>query len=391
MLLQVCLIAAIPMFLVLLLIKLGSRIHWEWVQSLLSRIDDIFLQNRGRRKPFAEGGIMLVIFIVPFLVWRYSKPAAWWQDGRIMVMADSTDWGAVQGVLKSTFERTMRTPQPEKIYSISCISSEEISTKFLYQYIVVLATLESEGSVREIVNDKILSDPEKHQLFKEGECVFPFRNLWGRNQLVVFLVGNNIQALKESIIRNNNSLYDLFDNHVHGTVRAGLLTSKEQEKQTDSMLASYGWALEKMADLEITFKDTSENFIVFGPWTPGRWICVNWIENGNMDCLNPDWVVRKRNRIGNYYLDGVYVEERFFQSDRSTFLGRPAQISSGLWGDDDPVMGGPFTNYTFYDSLSQRIYMIDVFVFAAGKDKIPLMRRLQVQAHSFITREDRKS
>jgi len=51
---------------------------------------------------------------------------------------------------------------------------------------------------------------------------------------------------------------------------------------------------------------------------------------------------------------------------------------------DSLAKGGPFKNYTVYDSTSQRIYMIDFAVFDPGKPKLHLMKKLDAIAHTFV-------
>ena len=52
--------------------------------------------------------------------------------------------------------------------------------------------------------------------------------------------------------------------------------------------------------------------------------------------------------------------------------------------------GGPFKNYTFYDPLSRRIYMIDISVYAPERDKMPSLRQLNLIARTFRTIFDPK-
>ena len=91
-----------------------------------------------------------------------------------------------------------------------------------------------------------------------------------------------------------------------------------------------------------------------------------------------------RDRIGEAYLGGKTVEPYYLHSQEGRFLGRRALITTGLWADSDPVIGGPFHNVTFYDETSGRSYMIDCSVHAAGDEKLPILRRLRVLARSFV-------
>ena len=79
------------------------------------------------------------------------------------------------------------------------------------------------------------------------------------------------------------------------------------------------------------------------------------------------------------------VEDHFYKPFKTSFLNRPAIITTGLWARNDIIIGGPFKNFTFYDKESKRIYVIDTFAFNPGKKKLPLLKRLDVIANTFQT------
>ena len=120
---------------------------------------------------------------------------------------------------------------------------------------------------------------------------------------------------------------------------------------------------------------------------PERWIFIHWIEKGDTSMLNTDWVVRERERLEKAYMEGEEVSEHYLVSFRSEFLGRDAVVTTGLWEQKEKEVGGPFKNYTFYDPLSGRLYMIDLAIFApeyAGQ-KLPFLKRMDIMAHTFRT------
>ena len=107
--------------------------------------------------------------------------------------------------------------------------------------------------------------------------------------------------------------------------------------------------------------------------------------------LSPEWVIGERNRIGAEYYGGDRIASQYFFSRRSVFLGRSAQITTGLWENEDRNAGGPFKNYTFYDPLQRRTYMLDIAVYGPGREKVPFLRRMDIIAHTFQTVFDRET
>jgi hypothetical protein len=112
---------------------------------------------------------------------------------------------------------------------------------------------------------------------------------------------------------------------------------------------------------------------------------VRWIDGGDESMLNAQWIVAERNRIGATYFAGESVVNKYLYSQRSTFLGREAQVTTGLWENNALIKGGPFKSYTFYDPLSKRVFMIDIALHAPEKDKVPYLQRMDVIASSFRT------
>jgi len=104
--------------------------------------------------------------------------------------------------------------------------------------------------------------------------------------------------------------------------------------------------------------------------------------------LTPEWIIETRNRIGTDQYSGITVENSYLTMAYTNYLGRPAIKTRGLWGDAEPVMGGPFTNYSFYDRTQKRLYMIDMFVYRPGRLKLPFLQPMEVLAHTFVTKED---
>jgi len=313
------------------------------------------------------------------------KPRGWWREGVVAVMADSTDWEAVQGVLRSVFERVVRTPQLEKTFSLRYVKEEDFARYTEFRYLVLAATLESRGEIGKIVGG-VISDPEIRKGVEEGKYyVWVQRNQWAKDQIMVILVAKDVPTLREKIGSNSDFLYAIFDTDFNQRLKKEMFERGEQKEIEKKLMALYGWTLRVQHDYFLVQEFPEEGFVWFRRMYPERWIFVRWVDGGDTALLNAQWVAGERNRIGAVYYGGDRVVNQYFFSHRSSFLGRTAQITSGLWENDYKVAGGPFKNYTFYDPLSRRVYMIDLAVFAPGRDKVFFLRRLEVIARTFRT------
>ncbi|MCG8606832.1 DUF4837 family protein, partial [bacterium] len=119
-----------------------------------------------------------------------------------------------------------------------------------------------------------------------------------------------------------------------------------------------------------------------------RWLFVHWVEGMDPGTIEPDWIVKTRNRMTRKFYEGDSINEDYTNSREVEFLGRRALMLEGLWENVPKVVGGPFRNYTFYDEKSDRVYMIDVAVFNPGGKKEPFLRQLDIMARTFRTADE---
>ena len=313
------------------------------------------------------------------------KPRGWWRESILGVMADSTDWLSLQGELRNTFERVVRTPQIEKTFTVRYVQSNEFTRYTEFRYLILLATLDSGGRIGKIVGN-VVSDPEVRRRVETGENnIFTLQDQWAKDQLMVIVVAKDIPALRETLISQANFLYDVFDTDFNARMQEDMFERGWKREEYDHLMSAYGWTIKLQKDYFLVQEISREGFVWFRRMYPERWLFIRWIEGGDPKSLNAHWVISERNRMCAAYYGGDRVVNRFLFSQEGTFLGRPAQITSGLWENEDKVAGGPFKNYTFYDSLSRRTYMIDLAVYAPDRDKYPYIRRMEIIAKTFRT------
>ncbi|MEJ2627629.1 MAG: DUF4837 family protein [bacterium] len=204
------------------------------------------------------------------------------------------------------------------------------------------------------------------------------------------LVAKDIPTLQEKIYLNREFIYNIFrtdyQEFIHFTIEGNRANHQLQEELRDK----YEWSLLLQRDYFVVQEYPGQGFIWFRRVIPERWIFVRWIEGGDLAMLRPEWIVRERNRIGAKYYGGDTVVNKYLFSKQGKFLGREAQITRGLWENNPKIKGGPFENYTFYDPLTRRVYMIDLAMYAPQKDKLPYLHRMEVIAETFRTIFDKE-
>lgn len=333
-------------------------------------------------------------WLLPVLVLLFyhcqRKPRSYWREGTIGVMADSTDWIAIQPELRAAFEHVVRTPQKESFYSLRWVGPSEFDRYLNYRYLILAGTLQSSGKVGQLVRG-VVTDPQIRKWVEEGTYFyFIQQEQWAKDQFMLILVCPDWQDLKEKIETSASMLYEIIDMDFKEKLRQDMYKKGEQTEIASRLMASYGWSIRVQHDYFLAQEVPEKGFLWFRRMYPERWIFIRWIDGGDMTMLDQEWVVSERNRVGGEYYSGDRVSERYLYSRRTNFLGRPALLTTGLWENTGKVAGGPFRNYTFYDELSRRVYMIDVAVFNPGEDKTPYLIRLDVIANTFRTIFDPK-
>lgn len=332
------------------------------------------------------GVLLLLVFFI--LTSCERTPYGYWQEPRIAVIADSLEWQIIQEPLESYFEHVIRTPQEEKKYSLFRVQENQIDQYSAFRYIIVAGTFESKGNtgklLRQILQDStIRSSVKNDQMF-----MFSQRDQWANNQLVAFLITENLASLKKKIQNNGQYIHDLFNNELNQSLITEMYRKREQFDIEDKFMKTYGWSIRVQTDYFIAEELPEEGFLWMRRMYPERWVFVRWIEDADSSNLNSDWIINERNRIGEKYYGNDQIVDKYLQFNQEDFKGRSAIVTSGLWENEEKVAGGPFKNYTFYDSFSKRMFMIDVAVYAPNQEKMPYLRRMEIIANTFKTLSD---
>ncbi|MCK5146584.1 DUF4837 family protein [bacterium] len=329
--------------------------------------------------------IIPIILVTLMITGCGIKPRGWEAEGIIAVMADSDDWEAVQNPLRKSMEHIIRTPQLETTYTLRYVNTDEFETYTEYRYILLLATLESTGRIGELVNGVVANDEVRAQVERGERYLIVQEGQWSRNQLMIILIAKDRDSLREKIINNESEIYHKFDDLITERMKEVMFEKKEQKELEDRLMSTYNWSMRIQHDYFIAQEFPKDGFLWMRRVYPERWIFVRWIEGADESLLNEEWVISERNRIGSTYYGGDKVVDKYLFSFRDTYLGRPAQITEGLWENEDKVAGGPFKNYTFYDQYTQRIYMIDLALYAPEREKMPYLKRHEIIAQTFKT------
>jgi len=343
--------------------------------------------------------IVLSLFSLINIFWgcdSSNKPATGFEDV-IYVVADSLEYEDLKVSLDAAFEVIINTPLPEKLFSLTRISSNQIDKIKNKKNIVIAAPLNSNSYTSQYIKSIVDKEIQK-KLETDDNFILSKYDLWAKNQLVTVLSAANMQELEFKILKNKDNLLYAYQKISDKRLKESLYTPRYERKAIEGLLLrDYGWLIYVQADYKLAKNDKEAKFV----WlrrSPGsdmeRWIFIHWIDNATPEYLNADSIKAIRNRMTKQFYqvrgDTAYVVlvDSFYTTTEVNFNGRYALYTQGLWDLNIKGMGGPFVNYTFYDEKSRRIYMLDGSIFAPKYYKRNLIQQIDVILQSFLTKDE---
>lgn len=333
-----------------------------------------------------------------------QKPAIG-NDDDIIVIADSLLYYELEAEMLHVFEKIIYTPQPENLFNLMRENQGKLNALKNRKNIIFLGALDGNDKTSKYIKGALDSSVTK--MIKDGDEFFINKNdLWAKDQLVMFIVGNSIDELKNNILKGNEELLYAFRNSSKERLFSKLYKPMLENKKIEAhLLSKYDWTIYVQPAVELAKSDSVNNFVWLrsGRNRPiERWMFVHWIENAGANYLNNDSLMNIRNRVTKKYFrvseDSVYVSISLGMSkpmvSQVNFNGRYSLMCQGFWKFNDKSGGGPFISYSFLDENTGRFYMVDASIFAPKYFKKKLIQQADVILTSFKTidelSEDRK-
>ncbi len=330
--------------------------------------------------------LYVVVLSVFFVILGCGKPVPIGNDYDIHVLADSTIWKGTEDVLKQTFEKVERTPQPEKWFTLV---KQDLDNYKKFKNLLFLATLDADDKISEAIKKSL--SPEAMQKVKEGEFMFVSENTYAQDQKVMYLIAPDVATLKQKITENSDAIFDQFESYWREFHKKILYSLNEQKDVEKHLLRTYGWMIRVPSDYKMVIQSARDRFVMFHRKLPYRWISVFWEEATDPSVITKEYCIAKRDHWAESFYEGEVVDERFDPVivEEVNFLGRRALKLKGLWSKDDKLGGGggPFWMYCFFDEETERIYFIDMHLFAPDlkKKKLHYLRQMDIMANTFKT------
>lgn len=296
-----------------------------------------------------------------------------------MVIVHATGEQAAAELLEGIMRTNVTWLLEEPTFKPSLAGSDDTGELRRIRHIMLVGSTEDRdlaGLARQAVGRTGADEPVRLRIAED---------VWAKRQVVGVVMGPTEEAVLEFLRENRERVVEQFEAAAVRRLASGLREVAEEAGMDVALEERFGWSLCPPSEYDFFTTHEKQGFVFFRRTRPDRTIFLHW-EQGNADYISEQFVVSRRQELAGRYYDGDEIEwKRPLEVDEMQFLDRDAVRLSGWWGNRTLVGGGPFRTYCFYEPSQQRVYMLDISLFAPSFDKVAPMRNLDAIAHTFET------
>lgn len=317
-----------------------------------------------------------------------SKPIAWGDDRDIYVFCDDNVWKLTEDMLRRSLERETAIVVNERYFNLIKADIGKIDELIKYKNLLFLGSLKAKGAVSEHLKNSM----DKRMISRiqnSGGELFVSRNRWVKDQLVIYMVGSNLENLLKINILQTNRLYDTFVNRLGERLAYQAFQTKVIP---EDFFGQFSFAIKIPDNFRLFHDSKNERFLSFlyrmrseSRDFPDKYISV-YYEDMPMQELTVDWLIEKRRELADKFYDKDEFDTKLIRSERMNFGRYTAWRLLGPWVNKKHDIGGGFQTFGFYDEQQGRAYLIDNVVYYPAGDKLPVLLELQKISATFRTR-----
>ncbi len=301
---------------------------------------------------------------------RPPKPSASGRAGELLVIMDPYLW---DGRVGNTFKDVFRTPvpmlpQPEPMFNVIYVPTRDFTRVFETHRHLFFAEV-----------DETLTSP----------TIEFSRDVWSQPQLVVRIKAPDQEALVRILENNAETFYDRYIavEYIRLQNAYRRMIKHDSHQRVKNMFGA------DMAIPEGYFVAVEGEDFIWLRKTATREEFDQSVMIWALDYTDPeidfdeDVIWSRRDSITQRYIPGqfpgtymtTYRGQQELRPDfrEVSFNGMYALEARSLWRVEGDFMGGPFVTYTFVDENTNRLFMVDGWVFAPKYDKRDYMRQVE--------------
>lgn len=316
-----------------------------------------------------------------------SKMVALGDYTSIVVTASADFWAEAEPSVAAALERTTFTVRDEKTFTVTHrdpADSAAWNLRFFKQQLVI-------GTPSDPWVHAALSGRTEFDALPE---VVQASNVWARQQAVTVVVLEEPSV--ETLAGLLPELADMFDQSYRGWVEERMFVSGANTELQDSLMQDAAFSLLLPNVYEHVAADSVHIFRNDNP-DPSeliRQVAVWWRSEVPTDVRGEDLLAWRAQIVEEHYSYPQVVHVDPADAGPDVFNRKPAYRVQGVWEDppDDPSpAGGPFILRAVAcfgtNRVNNRLYLVDAWLYAPGKEKYEYMIQLENIMNSFVCAE----
>jgi len=324
------------------------------------------------------------------LVLNNKKPNAYGKEHEIIIFADSQLWQQSESLLRQSLERVFFTTEDEALFELIRVDISDFNNYFRYKNIIFLGLFNDDRPVSQQIQQLLAQDIISAAQTKESILLMN-TNLWAKDQLILFLLGDTSSSISEYLLNNPNNYFTIMKDRYLARINHRLARLNQY---APNFFNNLPFTLNLPEIYKIYCQDLDNRFISFifrNHWdqqkNPDRYLSVYW-ENCPENILTEQWFIDKRKELAWNYYD----EDEFDLNDVS--------ISHDVWNTTDVLLlggkyqnykyyiGGAFQSFAFYHPEVQKIFIIDTVVYYPAGYKLSYLIELECIAQTIVLKKN---
>ncbi len=325
--------------------------------------------------------LLLILVLPPLLLSACDEPTRAWGELNSIIVATSEDrWLGVEDLVESALEAQIVSVRPEKTFVVTHQDPSLPAWERLQRFrqLLLIGTADDPWMTEALaLAERTSFDPPE---------IFQVEDVWARPQTAtVMLLSTEDPAEAEPLLA---PLHDLLDDQYRDWVRARMFMSGRNEALADSL-----WDIAQFSILlpQLYQRRQEDSVFMFRNANPDpsellRQITVTW-QPYSPETVSSDELLAWRQEVADRYFGYPQVHDLGLLRTRRLQQGDIlVNEVRAVWANppEDPYpAGGPFITRAVACPHQDRVYMVDAWLYAPGRDKYQYLLQLETILDSF--------
>lgn len=312
----------------------------------------------------------------------------------VLVVIEAGKWaGPVGQFIKENLGATMPgLPQDEPLFTLRRIDPLKMNSVLkTAKNIIYVTLLDDNSKVGLFMRNNITEESLVRIKNEPGLFMFTKKDEYAIGQEITHLFGINEQALLNNLNNNKERLLHYFEKTALERTATKLYSAAEKKNLSNKLMQDHQFSLKIPAGYDLAKEENNFVWLRFLDPRVDKSIIVYYKDYTSQDVFQTENLLALREEVSTRHLRDIekpdiyitYQDVLPMESKATTFNGEFAMEAIGLWRVSDNSAGGPYKSYAFVDPELNRLYYIEGFVRAPGKDKREPLRELQVIMETF--------